>query len=121
MNRILLTALSFCVLSACGMKEDKFKEQYIDASCQTLMECDEFTAALFGGDVETCKTLFSLAWSESTSGCEYDSSAAKECIDGIEGLECDGSAPGACEEVYTGGSCPWSSGTGGTGTSDTGW
>ena len=123
MNRTLLAALSLSLLSACGMKEEKFREQFIEASCESLMECSgDDETLLFFDNVDDCKTLLSLFWGDTVADCEYDAKLAKECMKAIDPGECQAEMPAACDDVYTGDSCLWGGSSGGSGGSgDTGW
>lgn len=124
--RRLLPALLLAPLVACGVKEDKFQEEFGAKSCEALFECEvggdsgSFGAGFFFETEADCVAFYDFAFALGTGGCDYDKKAAKECLAEIDDLSCDASGDdasttGACAEVYTGDGCGWGE------TSDTGF
>lgn len=94
--KILLASALILGASACGFSESKYEKRASEASCQWAVDCFE----LFS-DVDACLDADS-GEEVDTSSCEYDADKAKECVDGLEALTCDDTAPpAACGEVYT--------------------
>lgn len=124
--RRLIPALMLAPLIACGVKEEKFQEEFAAKSCEALFECavgedsGSFGVGLFFETEADCVALYDFAFALGTGGCEYDKKAAKECLTALDDLSCDAagddaSAGEACNEVYTGDGCGWGE------TSDTGF
>jgi len=102
MNRFLL-ATSLVALTACGMSEDKYNEESIRLSCEFIIEC--YADLELYDSVDACITELTDELQDPASGCEYDSKAAKDCLSGLEDLECPAegetpTTPVACDEVY---------------------
>ncbi len=101
------------LLSACGgMTEDEFADEFIVATCDKMFECtsaEEIEAAgafwVFGADSEECQGIFADAEAVEDTGstCEFDSSAAQECLDAYNSMSCedaaDGTTPDACNNI----------------------
>jgi len=90
-------------LSACGVSEDEFREQYKEAICSLVMECqsdDDIFIFDSQGDCELFVTLFSSG----THGddCEYDKKQGKECLGDLEEASCETDTVPSCEEVFAG-------------------
>lgn len=96
---VSLAAGFLCMLmpvrSAVAQDEEMFNTEAEAIVCQLLRDCVDVTCendAVVGDEVDDCT---------------YDTSAAQDCLDGLQSLDCDafsgGSFPSACEEVYD---CP---------------
>ena len=124
---VVMGAVALVVGSStgCSLSQEKFQDRYYEAVCEHYVACyseDDYAFFTFE-DVDECVAFFSAFADDSYyDDCDYDSSAAKECINGIEDYagQCDADdsdyedAAEACEQVYD---CPDS---GGEDTSDTG-
>ena len=101
------------VLAGCGVSESKFHDEFSDAVCNKFEEC----AASADTDMEgmegleelfstLCGSLVQTVLTEAEKSCDYDKSAAKDCLDAIEKTSCDSDPLNvkACEAVY-GASC----------------
>jgi len=94
--KIFLASLLALGASACSFSESKFEKKASEASCEWTVECFEGVFA----DVDAC--LEADSEMSDTDSCEYDSKAAKDCVDAIEELTCDDTGlPSVCNDVYT--------------------
>ena len=103
MTRRLGFVFGLTLLSACGVSEDEFREQFKQQVCETAMECMEdgdFTFFETQNDCELFVTLFMTAGTHGDD-CDYDKKQAKECLSDLEGASCDDSVS-ACDDVFTG-------------------
>ncbi len=103
-----LTLFASAVLfTACGYSEDKFAEDFADKLCET---CSDYCATATTTGTTTGGT---------DDACDFDSKAAKDCIDGawtcedLYGFQIP-SLPDACADV-----CGSATGTTGTTTTTT--
>ena len=114
-----MTMLAACLLAVgCGYSEDTYAEDFTDAWCDKSTECESDILAFYvslGSDEATAQTSFDTAYdalcnaeaTEAEDGedeCEFDSAAAKECVEAIETATCEESAtgfefPSACNNV----------------------
>lgn len=108
LTRLRATASGFVptacglVLTACGMSEPRFQVDGVDALCAEIAACTDHV------EVDAC---VDEVRSTDRSTCDYDPSAAKDCIAELEGAACIvqvGSGrssleiPEVCAEVYPG-------------------
>ena len=116
--RFIIMALP-AFLIGCGVSEDQFEDEYLQATCDKLFECTDsadIEAAgdfwFFGADSAECydiltsgDTVADTGSSEEEAECSYDKSAASECLADYEALSCDdyaaASFPESCNNVYT--------------------
>ena len=96
---------SLVALSAvgCGFSEEKYLETYAVASCEFTIACyPELYAS-----IDDC--VAQVSEGDPTEACTYDAAAARDCVDGVEAMECPGEGefpefPAACANVYV--DCP---------------
>jgi hypothetical protein len=111
-NKSLLISLSFLVACGGGMSEDQFTDEMIGVTCDKVFECttaEEIEAVgwFFGANSAECEALFEGAEVVEDTGatveCDFDSDAARTCVDAMEALSCEdwaaGTFPASCEEV----------------------
>ncbi len=105
--KMLVLAL---LMVGCGYDYEKFATDYSDVACLKLDECNMLD--FYGGTYDTCVDR----WTALTGGVEddagdscpnYDSSAARDCVDEWETVTCaqieDGQTPAACDTVCSAG------------------
>lgn len=119
MKNLSVIALAFLV--GCGYSEEKFTDDYLDATCTSLETCESDIVAFYtaaGLDEATAQTTYDTVYAicsaeetedtatteESESTCEFDSAKAKECIDALEAADCgiwtgEATFPAVCSEV----------------------
>lgn len=93
-----LLCLSATLLPGC-LQEDEFIEDYDEAACAWLADCNE---AIDEGE---CLQGAEAARSSIPDGCDWNRKAAKRCLDGMWNLECPGQGfdvtlPEACDFVW---------------------
>lgn len=86
------------LLAAC-LGEEEFQQRYDEELCLWREDC-------FGDDPEEC--LNEAEAVQFDPGCEFDRQAAKDCLKGLEKMDCPGSSSGSglpyeCVEVWD---CP---------------
>jgi len=94
-----MMVLGSVAAAACGYSEEAYLEDEAAAACAFTVDC---YPGLYEND-EECISLRGEA--VATAGCEFDASAAADCVDGLEALSCpdEGAAPAfplACDSVY---------------------
>jgi len=94
----------FMMLSACGLNEDKFEDQYAEAMCGWLDECAKLNG--LHGTMDDCIAAEKIFADETLTPdrCEFDKDKAKECLEEIsENEECviEESVPDECLEAST--------------------
>ena len=105
MKRFLTATLMLGLTVGCAYSEEEFAEDYSDASCTRMSECegDIVTAYVsLGMDEATAQTTYDDAYTaaceteaegegegEGESTCEFDPDLAQECVTGVEELSCD--------------------------------
>jgi len=106
------------VLIGCGVNEEQFEDEYLQATCDKLFECTDaadIKAAgdfwFFGADSAECYDILSSGDTVADTGstevaeCTYDKSYAGECLADYEALSCEdyaaASFPDSCNNVYT--------------------
>ncbi len=80
MKRFAIVAAMFA--AACGYSEDKFAEEASEATCAVFVTCFESHA-----DVDACLADGDDDTGEEIECVNFDSSAAQDCVEGIEALE----------------------------------
>ena len=92
----ILGLLALTTLVGCSYSEDKFNDDSKQAGCAYLTDCtDQYD------DFEDCMDDDNT--DDPDASCEYDSSAAKDCVDGLEALTCENDFddfPAVCLQVY---------------------
>ena len=96
-----LSIAAVVTLAACGYSEDRFNDDLTEAWCEHLVECD-----LTEDTIDEC---IAEAGDEDTSDfadCDFDSQAARDCVQAVQGLECPDTGefsmlPAVCGDVYT--------------------
>ena len=93
-----MMAATMLTLVACGYSEDKFTDEFADASCEWTVEC---YPDLYD-DVDAC--LADATGGDDAECVDYDSSAAKDCVEGVQGMSCPAEGefpefPSACADV----------------------
>ncbi len=76
--------LALATVVGCGYDVDTYADDMLNASCDKMEECEYFT-------YDDCKALGDV---EDTSAepwecADYDSGAAKECVDAYAAVSCD--------------------------------
>lgn len=94
--------LALGALVGCGYDYDTFADEMLQTSCDKMQECELFN------DYFTYDDCLALGDIEDTSTdpwecADYDSGAAKECVDGWAAISCDdllaGSTVDVCDTV----------------------
>ncbi len=88
----------FVLMLSCGYAPDDYQADVAAASCQLTIDCMGFWDT-----VDECVAAQQV---EDTRGCEYDATAAKDCVEALESTRCgDGSdipaEPVVCQSVWT--------------------
>ncbi|MFT4625885.1 MAG: hypothetical protein ACI8PZ_004556 [Myxococcota bacterium] len=115
MYRFSLLALT--VLVACGVSEKKFENEYVAKSCELLVDCagESSSDFLTFDSASECESFLGAFFSLGTSGCDYDGAAAKDCLAEIKDATCESGEPSACNKVYSGAACGFTSTTSSSG------
>lgn len=99
MNRSHRGVLVAALLAGGCMKEERFVEEYNEAACAWLSDCN--------GAVEeqTCREQADATQILLPQACEYHPKQARRCVDGMWNLECpsqtvDVTLPAACDLVW---------------------
>jgi hypothetical protein len=90
--------LAIATIVGCGYDYDTFGDDMLQTSCDKMEECEFFT------DYFTYEDCLALGDVEDTGGeewvCEdYDSGAAKECVDAWAAVSCDDFLTGTGLEI----------------------
>lgn len=98
MSRISVLIVTVA-LTACGYSESDYVNDEVEASCAFTVACYPGLYDSMDDCVETAVGVLAV------TGCVFDSEAARECVDGIEAMDCpeDGAVPPfppACDAVY---------------------
>ncbi len=107
----LVTLLSLpllAALSGCGLSEEAYVQDFVEADCAYLLECtSEPILAFQGWDTEEdCRADRGPEVASDSAACVYDKKAAKACIDAVELQTCaaegeDRAYPAICQDVFT--------------------
>ena len=105
MIRSALLGLAVIALSACGYSEDDFTDDYTDAFCTKLSDCEGDIVTAYtelGMDEASAQTTYDDTYalaceSEATedsggdveSECEFNSDNAKTCVADVEAMSCE--------------------------------
>ncbi len=87
------------LLVGCGMSEARFQRRADEETCAWMHDC-------FGDNYDACLSDAEASWAGiDTSNCSYDPGAARDCVDGLEELDCpqdddDAGFPYVCTEVW---------------------
>ncbi len=66
------------------VSEESYPEEYAEAMCSLQVECE------LRDDLESCKTETATRWVDKLDqGC-FDEAAARECLDSLESIDCEG-------------------------------
>ena len=101
MNRFIYLAM---LVTACGLNEEKFEDQYAEAFCGWLEDCAKLSAQ--HGTMESCITAEKIFADETLTPdeCEFNKDEAKECLEEIaENDDCviEDAIPRECLAVST--------------------
>ena len=94
----------FLMLSACGLNEEKFEDQYAEAICGWLDGCAKLNG--LHGTMDDCITAEKIFADETLTpdSCEFDKEKAQDCLNEIaENEDCiiEESVPDECLEAST--------------------
>ena len=102
-----IVGLGVVLTSAMGCGEQRrFAREYASAICSSLEACAPGVVSLTFGDATECQSAVRerLGKKRQDNNCDFDSSAALECIDDLESMQCNallsGHEPPSCEGVY---------------------
>ena len=95
------------LLAACGVSEERFKEQYASESCELLSSCDDDQVAF--ADQADCEIFYGMLLDSTTASCDYSAEDASACLKAVQAASCDAAVAGvaACSSVYSGDGCAW--------------
>lgn len=107
MRSLSLVSLA-CFVIACGPPQNEFATEYNDLWCQHVLTCEDPAVLTFNGitTVEDCKERNISEIADWASGCQYQPSAATQCIADMETLSCPtgeprpNDPPATCDSVY---------------------
>ena len=99
----MILLLSITWLTGCAgekepraVSEETYPKEYADAMCAVQVRCGEMD------DLGDCQSVVESSWVRKlASGC-FDASAARECLDVLESVSCDGYLDGessVCTDV----------------------
>lgn len=107
----LVTLLSLPLLAAlagCGLSEEAYVQDFVEADCAYLLECTSEPILAFQGweTEEDCRADRGPEVATLSANCVYDKKAAKACIDAVELQACvaegeDREYPAICQDVFT--------------------
>lgn len=96
------------VLAGCGVKQDDYIGEYVEAECAFALECYPPAVLEFYGwnDEAECQTQRGGELTAQTDGCTYDKKAAKACLKAFKDAACpaegeDPVLPAICNDVWT--------------------
>ncbi len=97
------------LLTACGVSEEEFLEEYVAASCDVLVDCED--AGISFVDATGCRTTYEGFVEADTDDCDYDPKAARKCLREMAEPTCKvltSDRRGQCAQVYSGTvECVW--------------
>ena len=94
--------LTWLILVVCAPEEQAFRTNADMAICDWKADC-------YSADHAECLDDAEGSWEEVDPACEYDARMGRECLSGLEQLECpetladegkDFGFPSACDEVW---------------------
>lgn len=100
----ILIAVSTLGLSACGIDAEKYNTKYAEAYCDWALECLDAPVLSSNGwtDLDTCVPDFGGRFAASKASCQFDSTAAKQCLKAMKKYDCAGApdVPELCDVAY---------------------
>ncbi|MBN1334454.1 MAG: hypothetical protein JXB39_00680 [Deltaproteobacteria bacterium] len=80
-----LPLLAFVCLAACGYSYERFEQDKTEAMCYKMEECEWLEG--LGWTLQEC---LNQTGSDQADACvDYDSAAARDCVDAIEAATCE--------------------------------
>ena len=105
MKRLSLVLVLLGSLIGCGYSEDDFADDFSAAFCDNIMSCEADIVAAYtemGLDEATAQSTYDTAMdaacatadttggtTDGTDNCDFDSAAAKDCVDEVKAMSCD--------------------------------
>ncbi len=105
MTRFAILALFAGMAAGCGYDEDAFADDFATASCDHITSCEADIVTAYtdaGMDEATAQSTFDAASTaacavveaeegetETDDSCEFDKTAAQDCVADIEAMSCD--------------------------------
>ncbi len=103
--KLNLLMFSSLIATGCGggVSEDEFGEEAAKSICAKMFECNEAMVSKVYEDEAACQDALSGDYEPGgEDDCDYDASAADDCLDAFDAMECDdlkaGNVPSECDE-----------------------